>query len=58
MSLLEHDTTKKKQMKELILLELDTGNSKEYKVEQIYNSEIHAKKLDSDYLLDLYYLVL
>lgn len=37
-------------------IELDEGNSKEYKIETIHNSEIYVRKLE-DHLLSLYYLV-
>ena len=44
MSLLKQDITKKRQVK--IAIELDKGNSKEYKVEIIYNSAVYTKELE------------
>ncbi len=55
MSLLEQDTTRKKQVE--IAIELDESNSKEYKVEAICNSAMYASKLEG-HLLNLYYLIL
>ena len=58
MSLLEQNTTRKKQMdKELWELELKAGNSKEYEVEAIWDSVVYASESESGQLLDLYYLV-
>ena len=54
MSLLEQDTTKKKQVKTAI--ELDKGDSKKHKVEKICNSTVYVSKSE-DYLLGFYYLV-
>ena len=58
MTLLEHDTTKKRRVSKEIP-ELDAGDkdSKEYKVEAIWNSTVHASKSESGYLPGLYYLV-
>ena len=57
-SLLEQDTTKKGRVSKEVP-ELDAGNkdSKEYKVEVIWNSAVYANKSESGHLLDLYYLV-
>ncbi len=55
MSLLEQDTTKKGQVETFI--ELDEGNSEEYEVETIFDSEVYAKKSDSGQLPGLYYLL-
>lgn len=38
-------------------IELDNGNSKEYKVEAIHDIEIYIKELDKGYLLGFYYLI-
>ena len=59
MSLLEKDTTRKKQINELFLkpkLEFDASNNKEYKVETIIDSTVYAKKAEK-HLQSLYYLV-
>ena len=55
-SLLEQNTTKKKQVKKV--LELNTGNesSKKYELEAIWDSAVDAQKSES-YLPSLYYLV-
>ena len=51
MSLLEQDTTRKKRVdKRLKELELKAGNSKEYKVEAIWNSAVYANKSESGQL--------
>ena len=56
MSLLEQDTTRKERVKKVS--ELDASdNSKEYKVEAIWDSTIYTNKLESGHLLSLYYLV-
>ena len=56
-SLLENDTTKKKQIdKNATKLEFNVGNSEEYKVEAIRDSAIYVKESE-DYLLGLYYLI-
>ena len=58
MSLLEQDTTRKGQVHEENVEELDTGdNSGEYEVEAIRDSTVYAKKSKSGHLPDLYYLV-
>ena len=58
MSLLKQNTIRKKQVDEKVnKLEFEAGNSKEYKVEAIWNSVVYANKAE-DYLLGLYYLVL
>lgn len=56
MTLLELDTRKKEKVE--ITIELNKGNSKEYEVKVIFDSQIFTKKSDSSYLLGLYYLVL
>ncbi len=56
MSLLEQDITKKGWVETTI--ELDKGNSEEYKVETICDSKVYAKESDSGQLPSLYYLVL
>ena len=54
-SLLEQDTKRKEQVKKLP--ELDTGNnSKEYKVEAIWDSAVYIKEAE-DHLPRFYYLV-
>ena len=56
MSLLKQNTIKKKQLN--IAIKLDKGNSKEYKVEVIYNNKVYVKKLDNGHHLPgFYYLV-
>ena len=58
MLLLEQDTTRKKRVDENVTeLEFDAGNSKEYKVEAIWNSAVYTKESESSHLLGLYYLV-
>ena len=55
MSLLEQDTTRKKRVKKVP--ELDVGNnSKEYKVEAIWNNAVYATESEG-HLPRLYYLV-
>lgn len=41
------------------MTKLDTSNnkSKEYKMEAIYDSAVYAKKSESGYLLEFYYLI-
>ena len=58
MSLLEQDTTRKKQVSKKVL-EWNAGNkdSKGYKVEAICDSAVYANKSKSSYLPSLYYLV-
>lgn len=36
---------------------LEKNNTKEYKLEIICDSKVYIKKLENNYLLDLYYLV-
>ena len=58
-SLLEQDTTKSKQVDKIFQIELDKGNSEEYKIKAISNSKIYTKKSDnSHHLSALYHLVL
>ena len=58
MSLLEQDTTRKERVDTRVKeLELGAGNSKEYKVEAIWDSAIYASKSESGQLPGLYYLV-
>ena len=58
MSLLEQDTTRKKQVdKRVKELELEAGNSKEYNVEAICNNAIYANKSKWGQLSVQYYLV-
>ena len=48
MSLLEQNTTKKKQVdKQVMELELKAGNSKEYKVKAIWDNTVHTNELES-----------
>ena len=55
-SLLEQDTTRKERVEKVP--ELDAGdNSKEYKVEEIWDSAVYANELESSHLPDLYHLV-
>ena len=55
-SLLEQNNIKKERIEKV--LELDAGDdSKEYKVEEIWNSAIYAMKSESGHLPKLYYLV-
>lgn len=55
LSLLEQDTTKKKQV-EKNMTELEVSNIEKYKVETIRDSKVDAIELDG-HLLGLYYLV-
>ena len=58
MLLLEQDITRKERVdKWVIELELEAGNSNEYKVEAIWNRAVYANKLESVQLPGLYYLV-
>ena len=60
-SLLEQDTTRKEWVdKKVKQIEFDVGDndSREYKVEAIWDSAVYAKDSKSDNLSDLYYLVL
>ncbi len=54
-SLLEQDTIKKGRVE--IAIEFDEGDSEEYEVEAIPDSEVYAKEVDSGQLSGLYYLV-
>ena len=57
-SLLKHDITKKKPVdKRIKELELEAGNSKEYKVEAIQDSDVYTSKSESGQLPGLYYLI-
>ena len=57
MLLLEQDIIKKEQLdKKITELNFKAGNSKEYKVEAIWNSSVYVNKT-KDHLLGLYYLV-
>ena len=57
MSLLEQGTTRKERVdKKVIELEFEAGNSKEYKVEAIWDSTNYANKAEG-HLPGLYYLV-
>ena len=55
-SLLEQDNTRKGRVKET-QLKLDTGNSKEYKVEAIWDSAVYGRESKSGHLLEFYYLI-
>ena len=58
MSLVEQDTTRKERVdKRAEELELETGDSKEYEVEAIWDSAVYASKSESGQLPYLYYLV-
>ena len=55
-SLLEQDTTRKERVEKVP--ELDAGNnSKEYKIEAIWDSAVYAMELESGHLPGFYYLV-
>ena len=57
-SLLGQDTTKKEWVDERVTeLEFEAANSKEYKVEAIWDSAVYASELELGQLPDLYYLV-
>ena len=57
-SLLEQDTTRKERVDKWVKeLEPKAGDSKEYKVETIWNSAVYANKLESNQLPGLYYLI-
>ena len=57
MSVLEQDTTRKRRVDDENV-ELDAGDENgEYEVEGIWDSEVYARKLKSDHLPGLYYLV-
>ena len=55
MSLLKQDNTRKG--REFLVPEFEPGNDKEYKVEAIWDSAVHAKEAESGHLPGLYYLV-
>ena len=58
MSLLEQDSTRKEWVDENVTkLECNTGDSKEYKVEAIWDSAVYAIKSESGHLSVLYYLI-
>ena len=55
--LLKQNTTKKERVvKKMIELEFEANNSKEYKVEAIYDSAVYTKEAKA-HLSSLYYLV-
>ena len=59
-SLLEQDTTRKGRVDEEVRqMEFNAGNndSREYKVEVIWDSVVYARESESSHLPDLYYLV-
>ena len=57
-SLLEQNKIKKEQAdKRIKELEFEAGNSKEYKVEAIWDSAVYVSKLKSSQLPGLYYLI-
>ena len=63
-SLLEEDTTKKRQVVNKALselekeLEFEAGDNKEYEVEAIINSAVYRQQANNDQMPSLYYLVL
>ena len=59
MSLLEQDTNRKRRVeKKTLQLEFqDNDEGEDYEVEAIRNSAVYAKKLESDQLPGLYYLI-
>lgn len=58
MSLQEQNSSRKERVdKNTTQLKCDTGNKKEYKVKQIWNSAVYARETE-EYLLGLYYLIL
>ena len=58
MSLLEQDTTRKRQVEDNVMqLEFEVGDDPEYKVKAIRNSAVYARKLEAEHLLGLYYLI-
>ena len=58
MLLLERDTTRKKRVDEKVTeLDFEVGDSKEYKVEAIWDSAVYAMESESGHLPGLYYLV-
>ena len=56
MSLLEQDTTKKERIKKIPELDVD-DNSKEYKVEAIWDNAVYPIELKSGHLPGPYYLI-
>ena len=56
MLLREKDTIRKGQI-DKNMMELETNDSKKYKIEAIYDSAIYARESKSGYLLRFYYLV-
>ena len=57
-SLLKQNTTKKERVDENVTeLKFDIGDSKEYKVEAIWDSVVYTNKSERGHLLGLYYLV-
>ena len=54
--LLKQDITKKKRVWKVLELNA-SNNSKEYKMEVIWDIAVYANKSESGYLLGLYYLV-
>ena len=58
-SLLKQNNTRKRQAdKNIIWLEFESSNNKEYKVEAIQESAVYVREAESGKLLGLYYLVL
>ena len=58
MSLLKQVTTRKKRVDEKHATELNASKDNgKYKVGTIYNNTVYTRKLESGYLLKLYYLV-
>ena len=57
MSLLEQDTTKKKEVEKILKWDTGKNDSKEYKKEAIWVSKVYANKWKLDHLLGFYYLV-
>ena len=59
MLLLKHDNIKKGRVdKNMTELDFETGKSKKYKVEAIWNSAVYTNKSERGHLLGLYYLLL
>ena len=56
MLLLEQDIIRKRWV-DKNLIEFKAGKNKEYKVEEIWNSTVYAKKSVADHLLSFYYLI-
>ena len=55
--LLEQNTTKKEQVHDKNVKELNNGNEGEYKMEAIWDSTVYARKSKSGHLSGFYYLV-